>query len=511
MGHYIYSNICKIQEVLPQIQEILKAKYTLAEEHAAKIIEKYLIPYFDTLRDDLYAVVEHPYIDKMYRDTYYSYYSSKLESYHRNSIRISFFDTKIEPSDFFDEDRKKQIEQNESYLGFLTLRPTFPKIIGRTAVSPRVKKENNIICCQAKINSTVNFVKYKISCFPHSSQDNQTISCAETTIWSLLEYFGNKYPEYKPVLSSAIHKILHKFSYKRLMPTDGLTAEQVTYAVRELGFGAVIYSRSKYPDSIDSVSFDSIISIYIESGIPVIGVLQNGTIGHAVNIIGREKEPPTKVLSAAPITYQNAEGQKINIIDFNKIERRYVLIDDNYPPYQLTTLKAPCQPYYSDSRWHDCTITNIIVPLYPRIYLEAVSARHNFFQYLKNPKIGILDEEPRIIKIFLASSRSYKEYIALNKNLDNKIKALFLGIAMPKFIWVAEVSKKSSLEKGLCDGIILQDATEPIQLSNNAPMLGNLSLIAGYLDTKFFTQHFGKFQGVTTFATPFEIYNYNLR
>ena len=186
-----------------------------------------------------------------------------------------------------------------------------------------------------------------------------------------------------------------------------------------------------------------------------------------------------------------------------------MFIDDNHPPYQLTTLDQPCKLYYDDETWEDCEITNIIVPLYPKIYLDAVRATHNFYQYLKAPEIGISGNDTRIVKIYLASSRSYKEYIALNKDLDPKIKMLFLGIAMPKFIWVAEISKKKSFKEGLCDGIILQDATEPMKHSDT--IMGNLSLIAGYLDGLYFTQTIGKFRKVTTFAQTFENYRYNLR
>ena len=507
MSYSIYSHICKIDVALPQVKLIWEEKYRLSKTHADKIITSNLKPYFDKLRNDLYIIIEYPYVDKMYRDTYYNYYSSKLEPYYRDSIRISFFDKEIMQEDFTTVERKESIQKNGNYLGFLTLRPTFPKVIGRTALSPKAKKENNILCCLAKINSTVNFVKYKVNCFPHSSQDNQAITCAETTIWSLLEYFGNKYPEYKPVLPSIIHRILHRFSFKRLMPSEGLTAEQVTYAVRELGFGAMIYSKNKYPDT-----FDSIISTYIESGIPVIAVLNDEKkgIGHAVNIIGREMEPVERVINANTISLEEKTKHKIEIIDFNKIERRYVFIDDNYPPYQLANLTEPCKEYYDDNRWHECAITNIIVPLYPKIYLDAIKARHNFFQYLKNDKLGIKDSETRIIKTFLASSRSYKQYISLNKNLDSQIKLLFLGIAMPKFIWVAEISKKFSFEKELCDGIILQDATEPIKQTDSS-MLGNLSLIAGYIDNLFFIQNFGNFKEVSTFAHPFENYRNNLQ
>ncbi len=505
MSTSIYSEIFKIGDSLDIIKELWITRYDVPKPFAENIIQKILEPYFDKLRDDLYVIIEYPYVDKMYRDTYYHYYSSKLEPYNRDTIRISFFNREVKSQEFLNVALNTKMINEGVYLGFLTLRPTFPKVIGRTALSPKAKKDNDFLCCTTQINATANFIKYKLNCFPHSSQDNQTITCAETTIWSLLEYFGNKYPDYKPVLPSAIHKTLRSFSYKRLMPSEGLTAEQVTFAIREFGFGSKIYSRSKYVDV-----FETLISTYVESGIPIVAVLSNDKIGHAVNIIGRENENPERVTSSSTILLKDGnEEEKIEIIDFNKVKRKYVFIDDNYPPYQLTNLHEPCLEYYTNSDWHDCSITHIIVPLYPKVYLEANTARFNFMQCLKDPTIGIKDSEVRIVNIFLASSRSYKEYITLNPSLNDTLKKIFLGLAMPKFIWVAEISKKTSFENGNCDGIILQDATEPARTSDDT-LLGNQSLIAGFLDNIYFSQNFGKFKEISIFAQPFTKYTNNL-
>ena len=55
---------------------------------------------------------------------------------------------------------------------------------------------------------------------------------------------------------------------------------------------------------------------------------------------------------------------------------------DNYPPYQLTKLNNPVS-YYSNPKWIGCTITNIIVPLYPKIYLEAGEAKKIAFTVIE--------------------------------------------------------------------------------------------------------------------------------
>ncbi|MEO3402832.1 hypothetical protein AAFN85_02955 [Mucilaginibacter sp. CAU 1740] len=498
--------IFPIDQVAAHISTLFVEDYGLAVAVADKIVAKHLVDYFKTLKENLYVLVERKYVDKMYRDAYYHYYSSKLNPYYRDCIRLSFFDTEMVTDDFkrFDatgiETLKSRI--SEHYLGFLVLRPTFPRIIGRNALSPRAIINDNIECCLAKIAATVYAVKQKVLAFPHASQDHQTMTCAETTVWSILEYFGNKYPEYKPVLLSTINQTLHKFSYKRLLPSDGLTAEQITYAIRDFGFGAMIYSREEQEKV--SYDFNSIISTYVESGIPVIAVLENEELGHAVNIIGRTKHSPGSVTGTEPhVTLSNG----LAVIDFNKIERKYVLIDDNQPPYQLAKLDKPCEDYITDERWHSCDITNIIVPLYHRIYLDAVVATKNFYNAFRNSIIGVNDGEKRVARIFLASTRTYKQYVAMNETLNILVKEMILALPMPKFIWVAEVSKLDSYEKGDCDELYIQDATEPYK---NSDVLSNLSFLACYTDGTFFVQNFGKFERVRTFAHPFQQFKENL-
>lgn len=512
MNIAISPKICRIAEVCDVIKELLTDFYKLGPIHSDKIIKSHLVPYIDSLKDHLYVVVEFPYVDKMYRDAYYHYYSSKLGDYHRESIRLSFFNVEIFDEDFRNAEIKDQ-KLSPNYLGFIVLRPTFPKIIGRTALSPKAKKNDKILCCLAKINVTANGVKFKVEAYPASSQDNQTITCAETTIWAMLEYFGNKFPDYKPILPSAINKILYKFSFKRQVPSDGLTAEQVTYAIRELGFGAMIYSKVKHEDE-----FNSIISMYIESGIPVVGVLTNGLkkgyIGHAVNIVGKQLDNPIEV-AKQNITTVLKNG--VSIIDYNRLERNYVFVDDNHPPYQVANLNHPCKEYYKDPKWHICEIRNIIVPLHPRIYLDATRARKNFYKILESQELNIIkDTKARIVRFYICASRSYKEYVALNPDLGISAKEIILSVPMPKFIWVAEISEPNSFKINRCNGFLVQDATEPLEYSDKT-MLSNHSILAGFMDGIAFRQDFGSFKEYdlrgknNTFANPFQPYTENLR
>lgn len=503
----VKTEILPISEVNLYIKDLLVKYYKLQETISGKIVDKYLGDYLSQLKGDLYVLVESPYVDKLYRDTYYNFYSSKLNPYYRDCIRLSFFNSAVSLDDLKlsgrgDEETKLNSFLQEHYLGFLVVRPTFPKIIGRNCISPKAKKEDNILCCLAKIGSTVNSIKQKTSAFPHASQDTQTMTCAETTVWSLLEYFGNKYPEYKPVLLTHITKVMHRFSYKRLLPSDGLTAEQITYAIREFGFGSMIHSKNKRQETEFDVNY--IISTYVESGIPVVGVLKNDQFGHAVNIIGREVGEVAKIVDSEP----NAEIGGIPIVDFNRIVRKYVFIDDNHAPYQIAGLDRPCASYYEDTRWHDCEIRSIIVPLYHKIYLDAAKASKNFYNALGNSEFGLVGTEKRILKIFLASTRSYKQYLNFNKEINPIVKEMILALPMPKFVWIAEVSTVSSFAEGKCDELFIQDATEPMSEPTN--IYGNMSLLVAYANKKISILNFGKITGLNTFAAPFESYKENL-
>lgn len=478
--------------------DFYQSKLGVEESYVKLIVNDHVTPFISELKDDLWMVIEFPYVDKMYRNTFYHFYASKLKPYSREALRISLFSGAVNESEF----RQKEIVEQlrKKYLGFLVIRPTIPKVIGRNAISPLAFKKHQFRCCIAHIPATVNALKFSACAFPHSSQDGQMITCAETTIWSLMEYFGNRYAEYKPILPSEIHDIIRRYSYKRQMPSDGLTAEQIAYTVREVGFGAMFYSKSKHGEL-----FNGALSMFVESGIPVTGVIKGTNLAHAVNIIGKGTEDRKAIIANATFEDDTAD---IPIVDYNKIARQYVFIDDNLPPYRLADLENPCAHYMQET-WKECKLTNLIVPLYHRIYLDPLRARRNFMAVIKSGELLPFDVTARIMRIFLASSRSYKEYIALNDEMPEEVKQLIIVIPMPKFVWVAELSTFETFEKQLVTDILIQDATEPIDYS--APSnLTDLSVFCGLGKGKFYTNISGKYEIIDIFTKPFKAYEGNL-
>lgn len=60
------------------------------DEQLVKYMDR-LRAHLNVLRPELMMVVETEYVDAVFRDTYYNYFSTKLKPYYRNCVRLSFF------------------------------------------------------------------------------------------------------------------------------------------------------------------------------------------------------------------------------------------------------------------------------------------------------------------------------------------------------------------------------------------------------------------------------------
>lgn len=445
-----------------QILDFLMNECKYPSNYANYLVNNVYENFIADLREDLVFAIEYPYVDKFYRDCYYNYYSSKLEYYTRFSLKIGIFEPGIHPDDFASAVGKKKLQEN--FLGFFTVRPTHPKIMGRNVLSPNAFKGTHVNCCYSHFDITVFNVKLRAKGFPHASQDGETITCAETTLWSCMEYFSHKYPEYQPLQPSRIVELLKNHTFERQLPSKGLNILQLSAALKHIGFGSIIYSAQDY-----GVQFEALLGCYVESGIPVILALQNGKkINHASLAIGRESITPELIDSCPVALIQNS----ITIKDLNNAKCKYIFIDDNLPPYQRGLYDSPCD-YYNNHEWQLCKIEHFIVPLYKRIYLEAYQAKMFVNSLLLETSYFNIPAGAEIfIRCLLASSRSFKEKVAFDASMHPYMKQLITATALPKFIWVAELSTAVLAKAAKANGLILIDATEANTKYLNPLILG---------------------------------------
>jgi hypothetical protein len=191
-------------------------------------------------------------------------------------------------------------------------------------------------------------------------------------------------------------------------------------------------------------------------------------IGHVMNIIGRtDFEDPNTFNFTEVIKLKNGGS----VYDFYELPAKYLVIDDNLPPYSIISLADPaCN--YNDPKWVGCQIFAAIVPLHKRIWMEADRAKVLAIQeLLKIDQSVILPSF--VIKVFLTSSRSFKHYVALNPDLDPVAKLVLNTQEMPKFVWIAELTTPDLISQKKIAGLILMDATEPKKYAVLGSLLEN--------------------------------------
>lgn len=127
-----------------------------------------------------------------------------------------------------------------------------------------------------------------------------------------------------------------------------------------------------------------------------------------------------------------------------------------------------------EKEWHSCKVTYFIVPLYPKIYLEAFEAKKFILNFLLLGPVPINDNSEILLRLFLMSSRSFKNCLINNKNFDENIKDLIIEKPMPKFVWITELSTKELMKNKTANGLLILDATET-NIYFNKPLL-----LAGY-------------------------------
>ena len=457
-----------------------------------------LYSYLQSLRDDLVVGIESEYVDAMYRDEYYRFYATKLHEYDRNCIKFTFFKPgHLKEGEEVDYSLSKEIV--EDFVGFLVVRP-LNALIGRNVVSPEALKPEltDVKVCRSPVETTALGLKVCVKGFPHSSQDVEMMACAETALWSIAEYYGHKYSEYKLVRPSDILDAMRSYSDHRQLPSEGLTFKQISVGLCRFGFSTQLYNLYELVQSEGDVEetpvlnpkMKEVLACYIESGFPIALCLEGSEVGHAVVCIGRQVSP-----RKGNLVQEEISGKNYYI--WNKGINTIVLNDDNAIPYQKANIDHPTK-YYNKKKWDDVLLTRFMVPLPSKVYMDAFIA----IPLSKSIMADVLHApQDSVIRTFLASSRSFRNHIAFSSLMSNDTKQVLLHMNLPKFVWVSEFSDVDNFEKEVVTGLIVLDATEPTQTVETP-------LLLAVIDSHGFIYEGNKFKKII-FGLPLRLESYD--
>lgn len=480
------------------------------------------------------VVVENHYVDRVYRDSYYFYYSSKHFSYSRFCKRLCLFRGSLE-HDFYDCSCE---ELEKCFMGTIVIRPISDRSISRTLLNPHFFLPKDIACKirLARYNVMVYGKRLHIWAFPYSMQDGETTSCAEITILNLLDYYSQLYPEYHYLLPSEISSLAEKNSYERRMPTTGLSYELISKIFCDAGFYPRLYSAQK----MTTIKFRHILYHYVESGIPVaLGLKLGEENKHSVISIGYAEPAHDRLGKELTCAYDPESKNVIWTCDTADTVDTYCIMDDNRVPYKLSKCTEEIQDTKQNTsllKLNECEVEYMMVPLYKRMILEAADAYDICLSILASQKFGIKDflqtdtlsqelieldksisdsgtrKEPLVIRLFMASSRTFRrkrDEQFRDKNCE--VRDLYNITVFPKFVWVCEFTTRELYKLDKVIGEIIIDATSSADAKTDSFIIIHYpNVICRRMPEEFLETKDSEFEKICEWH-PFESFHGNLK
>lgn len=379
------------------------------------------------------VLVEYSYNDKDYRSTYYNFYAKKGYRYALNCVRLHFFDDQVELLDG-QELRFRRAVPDESYFGYMVLRPTRINTIGRTVLRPRLIKDFQGSLIQHDHKVHVLGHRLHVSGFPYMSQHTDIAVCAHAACWSILRHYSERYSKYREILTFDVTRLAHEFDPGGLIPSKGLRLEHAERIFAAAGTYPVMVTK----DDSDKESFYRQMFAYVESGFPLFAALP----GHAVAVVGHlplthEPNPPR------PCTF--AWDRALGLLT----------VDDNYLPY-LPVLRQGGTPY-------DCNeITDYIVPLPDKVYYPAEAVDGVALLIATQPTLGfdLTNLVEPVVRYFLTTAAHLRAFMHLNRSqFDPVLVATAMELSLPQFVWVIEVASAVQWRAGQVELRAILDAT----------------------------------------------------
>lgn len=453
-------------------------------------------------------VTEPNHIDAAYRDSYYNSYARHLAGGTRFTLRLNFFEGALDDDSFY---RETDELLQERYLGSTTIYPIYGGLVGKTFIKPSSLITRPVRLRTAPFRADVYGRSFTVEAFPYRMQDADIMSCAETTILNLLDYYAASYDGYASALPSELIELEDQNIDDRTLPARGITYTTLSQVLGKCKF----YPRllSKYAFSADGTDLekreentqkdiqgssfsDCYINMdeyfirrsvywYLSSGIPVaINVGPDQTKnpnsvpkGHSLIAAGlseldnkvcaeirphlidpsKKFDKSTSEAAASSITRlnmgsqtirsENGNGRRCRIYLEADITRDLVLIDDSQKPYAI-------HPFECMTKDNHQTCENIVIPLHQSMALDAQGAFEASMTIFKDGSLGVLKWADGFLRenegiILRMSLLTAARYRRFRRNTsDFPLDRLYETIALPHFVWLAELIRVEDYNAG---------------------------------------------------------------
>ena len=412
----------------------IKAHIT-AEYDPARVVEKLTNGISNAVKAIL---IEYNYVDKDYRSAYYNFYVKKGQHYRADCVRLHFFDGTVT----FDNRTLRLASSaderlNDHYFGYMILRPTGIRTIGRTVVSPDVR--SGASRCIITANHKVHILGYKfeIEGFPSMDQHHDIAVCAHAACWSILRHYSERYSMYREFLTHEITMMAHQFDPGGLIPSKGLEVSHAERIFQQAGTYPVHIARRT--DDPKDLSFYRQLTAYVESGFPLFAAMNNQ--GHAIAIVGYEWRTP--VNTAIPgVRYTWDEIQSLAVID------------DNHLPYLSIPISGGALYSAED-------IDAFIVALPEKVYYPAdMVDRMAATLFELDAVVELPAKDETIIRYFITTGAGFRQFVrGRESEFDPKLLATIMTLPFAQFVWIIEFATERQWAVGQIAARAVVDAT----------------------------------------------------
>ncbi|HJV72732.1 MAG TPA: hypothetical protein VJ654_00795 [Noviherbaspirillum sp.] len=385
------------------------------------------------------VLIEHRYVDKDYRSTFYHFYAKKGQRYRSDCVRLHFFDAEVnyDPAQLRLACADGRIDDH--YFGYMVLRPTGIGTIGRSIISPDVRKGVDGFVVVAKHKVHLLGYRLTIDGFPSMDQHVDISVCAHTACWSILRHYSERYNIYREFHVHDITLMAQPYNPGGLVPSNGLTLSHAERVFQEAGTFPVQIARNNEHD----VAFYAQLIAYVESGFPLFAAMHKRA--HAIAVVGFQWNDS----SASSVSGPRYSWDAVDSL---------VVVDDNHFPY-LSIPSSSGSPYSAKD------IDGFIVALPEKIFYPADAVdRLARTLYKLNTLVKLPDNDQVIIRYFVTTGSALRTFMRKHASeFDPNLIMAAMTLPLAQFTWIIEYASPQEWAVGQISARAVVDATASLR------------------------------------------------